>query len=318
METFIVILVLIALLALLGGSALFYGREAGPDASKLWLTGTRNLRNMMSPAQSALMRDVGTNSNPDTDTVPIRQTPSAELEARQQALLIDDNRLRELAEELRGELTRAAGLTREFDARLNRMEQELASTKEIPATIDQKVSEVNNRHKQHFSSLRVAIQSSRLADSPHGQRRAEAISEVYMRLANVDAALSAVINPMLLPGEPLLVPDALYDDTLEWENWEDVGDRAFAFGETFNQNRFLLEPELAADIERFVALFREALTGTVYPVVQNPHRTQQHRQAMRQGLVTISDAIPPLRRELEDAWRTASVAMPDIPDDDED
>ena len=79
METFIVILVLIILFVLLGGTAWFFGKEAGPGNGFSWLTGTRQFRSMVQPFSSKAQEF--TNS-------------------RQSAVMIDDSRLLELAEEL--------------------------------------------------------------------------------------------------------------------------------------------------------------------------------------------------------------------------
>jgi predicted HAD superfamily phosphohydrolase YqeG len=80
----------------------------------------------------------------------------------------------------------------------------------------------------------------------------------------------------------------------------------------------VLEPALADQIERFIATFRQALTDTVSPVVQNPSRTSAQVAQMRQGLTTIIAALPPLRREIESAYREISAGRPRDDDDDED
>jgi hypothetical protein len=107
---------------------------------------------------------------------------------------------------------------------------------------------------------------------------------------------------MLLPGEPISVPENLYEDTLVWDNWGDVADRAYAFGEQFSQHRFLLEPALADRVERFICEFREALTSTVYPIVQDDSATAQQRNDMRAGILSVIEGITPLRREFEHTW----------------
>ncbi|HWV25430.1 MAG TPA: hypothetical protein VNZ58_14675 [Thermomicrobiales bacterium] len=301
METFIVILVLLALIALFGGVGYFFVRETGWDNARLWITSPRQARQITTPSpgndtSEAAWRDRWQDRATSTGSMPV---------------MLDENALRELREELHGELTRAAGLTREFDMRLTRMEADLTAARQLPEEIDssvrETVKEVETRTRVELNQLQVEFRSARVADSPYGQRRAEALAELYASLAQMDAALAAVINPMLLPGEPLQVPDELFDDTLDWENWSDVGDRAYAFGQIFNRDRIVLSPDLADQIEGFLSTFRHALTGTVSPVVQNPSRTPSQIQQMKSGLGTIVDALPPLRREIESHYREHSV-----------
>ncbi len=297
METFIVILVLIILFVLLGGTAWFFGKEAGPGSASAWLTGTRQFRTMVSPFSS---RATALTSRPST-------------------VMIDDSRLHELAEELRGELERTAILAEEFESRLGLVERELGHTKQLPQAIDARVQTAESDSRARIAKLRRELHQGRKADSPYHVRRNEAVSKLYQKLAQLESALGAVVNPMLLPGEPVSVPETLYGDALEWENWGDVADRAYAFGEQFSQNRFLLEPDLAERIEQFISTFRTALTGTVYPVVQTENATAQQLTQMRTGILTVVEGITPLRREFEHTWLngTAIDRLHDEDDDDD-
>lgn len=296
METFIVILVLIVLFVLLGGTAWFFGKEAGPGAGTAWLTGTRQFRSMASPFSSK----------------------AAEMGTRQPAVMIDDSRLHELADELRGELSRASSLSEQFEMRLVSMERELRQTKQLPQAIDARVQSAETDTRARINKLRQEMNQGRKVDSPYSVRRNEAVSKLYQRLAQLEVALGAVVNPMLLPGEPISVPESLYDDTLEWDNWGDVADRAYAFGEQFSQNRFVLESELAERVEQFISAFRGALTGTVYPIVQADNATTQQRTQMRAGIISVVEGITPLRREFEQTWLsgTATAGFNEQDDDD--
>lgn len=298
METFIVILVLIVLFVLLGGTAWFFGKEAGPGAGSAWLTGTRQFRGMVSPFSSR----------------------ATALTSQQSSMMIDDSRLHELAEELRGELERTTILAQEFENRLGLIEREIGHTRQLPQAIDARVQTAESDTRARIARLRQELNNGRKADSPYSVRRNEAVSKLYQKLAQLESALVAVVNPMLLPGEPVSVPDTLYEDTLEWDNWGDVADRAYAFGEQFSQNRFLLEPELANRIERFIATFRTALTGTVYPIVQDGHATPQQLTQMRAGIITVVEGITPLRREFEHTWLSGTAidrSHADADDDDD-
>lgn len=311
METVIVILVLLVLLVLFGGAGYFFVRETGWDNARLWITGPRQLRNVIK-------------SSPANDDAPSAASYSGRYGTPQAAepgpmpLALDETALRNLREELHGELTRAAGITRDFDARLTRMEADLSASMLLPDEVGKSVQEVELRTRRRLVRLKRELRAARMADSPFGQRRIDALADLYAHLAQVDAALGAVVNPMLLPGEPLSVPEELFDDTLEWANWSVVGERAYSFGEVFNEARFVLEPELAEHIERFIATFRQALTDTVYPVVQNEMRTPTQIGQMRSGLQAIVGALPPVRREIEASYRATSAARAANADDDDD
>lgn len=305
METIIVILVLLVLIALFGGVGYFFVRETGWDNARLWITSPRQARQMMPQGGGA-------------SEVPFRERWSnAAAESGPMPLMLDETALRDLREELHGELARAAGLTREFDARLTRMEADLTTARQVPeelsSSMREQVQAVESRTRDELSQVQAALQAARVADSPYGQRRAEALADLYAALAQMDASLAAVINPLLLPGESLRVPDELFDDTLDWANWNDVGERAYAFGDVFNRARIMLDPELASQIESFLSTVRQALTGTVSPVVQNPSRTSGQIVQMKAGLTTIVEELPPLRRQIEAHYR-ASSATPGKPE----
>jgi hypothetical protein len=127
-----------------------------------------------------------------------------------------------------------------------------------------------------------------------------------------------VVNPMLLPREPISVPETLYEDTLEWENWGDVADSAYSFGEAFSRSRVLLDPALAKQVEQFISSFREALTGTVYPIVQSPTATASQKAQMRAGIMVVVDGITPIRREFERTWLSGTMIGDIYSDEDDD
>ena len=331
MDTVVVIIVLITLLVLFGGAGWFFVRETGVENAKLWLTSPRQVRQVVAPFRQGSAEEQET-ATLDAATTTAPTLPVARGRTHQPAPpALDDVRLRELAEELRGELTRATGLTRDFDARLTRMEEEVTVARTLPETlnqtvdsrvrdVDSRVRDVDLKVRKRYSRLRSELNTIRQAETPHAARRAEALSDIYSRLARVDAALGAVVNPMLLPGEPLRVPETLFDDTLVWDNWADLGERAYEFGEIFNQTRLLLEPELADKVEAFIRTLREALTDTIYPVVRHNAPTMAQKAQLRAGLEQVVGAIAPLRRELESAFRVVSaqhLALTDADDDDD-
>lgn len=285
MDTFIVILVLIILFVLLGGAAWFFGKEAGPGSSMAWLTGTRSIRGMFT--------QIG-----DQDSA---------FSSQQSAVMVDNSRMHALADELREEVMRTSALGREFGNRLQTMESEFTKTRQLPAALNARVLDVESDAKHRIASLRQEINQHRRAESPYNLRRNDAVRDLYQKLAQIDVALGAVVNPMLLPGEPVSVPETLYEDTLEWNNWGDVADSAYAFGEAFSKQRVVLDPAFADRIEQFISNFREALTDKVYPIVQANSATPAQKAQMRDGIVTVVDGITPLRREFEQSWLSGAI-----------
>lgn len=297
METFIVILVLIILFVLLGGAAWFFGKEAGPGSGTAWITGTRQIRSMFT--------QIGVQEQPFSS----RNQPT---------VMVDDTRIHELAEELRTEITRNIAIGEALETRLRALEHEAVQVRTLPERIDARAQSTASEVRTRIAKLRREMNDQRMSESPFNVKRNDAIRDLYQRLAQLDVAIGAVVNPMLLPGEPVSVPESLYDETLEWSNWGDVADKAYAFGEAFSKNRVLLDPDLAHRVEAFITMFREALTGTVYPIVQEPHITPAQKEKMRAGIVTVVEGITPIRREFEQTWLGGAMMSPsEIDEDDE-
>ena len=297
METFIVILVLIILFVLLGGAAWFFGKESGPGSGMAWLTGTRQIRGVFTSLGNGEKPFATGNQASTSSTV-----------------MVDDPRM----DELREELSRTLAIGEGLEHRLRLLEHEIVQAKQLPEAIDARVQSSEADTQARLARLRREINDHRKADSPYSLRRNDSIRDLYQKLAQIEVALGAVVNPMLLPGEPISVPDNLYEETLEWSNWGDVADRAFAFGEAFSKNRVLLDPALAERVEQFISSFREALTGTVYPIVQADEATPAQRRQIRAGIVVVVEGITPIRRELERTWLNGTqLAGLDVDQDDE-
>lgn len=298
METFIIILVLIILFVLLGGAAWFFGKESSPGNGMAWLTGTRQIRGVFT--------SLGNGEKPFTSS-----------KTTESALMVDDTRIHELADELRSEIGRTLAINENLENRLRLLEQEVVNSRQLPETIDARVQTSESDTRARIAKIRREMNQQRQADSSYGVRRNDAIRDLYQRLANIEVALGAVVNPMLLPGEPVSVPETLYEETLVWDNWGEVADKAYAFGEAFSKNRVLLDPELAGRVEHFIASFREALTGTVYPIVQAEQTSAKQRQQIRAGIVVVVEGISPIRREFEQTWLSGT-QLNGQPDEDED
>jgi hypothetical protein len=135
-----------------------------------------------------------------------------------------------------------------------------------------------------------------------GSRRPDVSADLYARLARLEAALAAVTNPILLPGEAYVPPAEFLPEALIWENWNEVGERAFSLAEAYSSQRLHLSDETRDDIELFVTTLRTLLTRSVYPNLQlEPDTAQQ--AALRSALEEIAGEIPKARQKLEREYR---------------
>jgi hypothetical protein len=135
-----------------------------------------------------------------------------------------------------------------------------------------------------------------------GSRRPDVSADLYARLARLEAALAAVTNPILLPGEAYAPPDEFLPEALIWENWNEVGERAFSLAEAYSSQRLHLSQETRDDIELFVTTLRTLLTRSVYPNLQlEPDAA--HQTALRSALEEIAGEIPKARQKLEREYR---------------
>jgi hypothetical protein len=228
---------------------------------------------------------------------------------------VTDEALRSLREEIHGELLRATGLTREFDARLTRVEAMFGDSRRTPDDLEAAINDVDARQRRIAEKLRQELGQVQRTTSSFGERRITAVSDLYSHLALVESALASVVNPALLPGEPISLPQELGTDAFVWDNWRDVGDRAYAFGNIFNQHRYVLDDDVAAAVESFITTLRQALTGAVYPNVQASNPTQVQRAQVRSGLTLIVSAIPDIRRKLETSYRADTITGDSLPID---
>jgi hypothetical protein len=135
-----------------------------------------------------------------------------------------------------------------------------------------------------------------------GSRRPDVSVDLYARLARLEAALAAVTNPILLPGEAYAPPVEFLPEALVWENWNEVGERAFALAEAYSSQRLHLTEESRGDIEQFVTTLRTLLTRSVYPNLQ-PEPDAAQQAALRTALEEIAGEIPKVRQRLEREYR---------------
>ena len=138
-------------------------------------------------------------------------------------------------------------------------------------------------------------------------------AELYVRLARLEAAVAAVTNPILLPGEPYAPPAEFLADALAWENWKDVGERAFAFADHVNTQQLYLTEPTRQEVVAFVRALRGLLTRSVYPNLR-PDPSPAELQALRAALDQLAAELPRVRARLAAESRSfngASAVEPD-------
>jgi len=314
MDTTIVVIIVFIVLALLVAVAYLFIRETGMQQAKLWFISSQTLRKTFGGGSRGSGRSEGGSAAAGTvdrqtgDSGQVRRVEvpagsSTTIGTRPGVPVLDDAALRELREELQGELRRASGLTREFDARLTRIESTSTELPQVSEQLQRTVEQRDAERRREIERLKSDLASVRQDSGERGQRHSEAVADLYGHLARTEASLAGVVNPMLLPGEALTIPDEFFPDTLNWDNWSDVGERAYAFGNAFNQNRFVLDATTAGEIERFIGILRQGLTGAVYPNVRSPNPTPVQIKQIRAGITSIVVALPQVRRRLEGIYR---------------
>jgi hypothetical protein len=138
--------------------------------------------------------------------------------------------------------------------------------------------------------------------SRSGSRRPDVCADLYARLARLEAALAAVTNPILLPGEAYSPPAEFLPEALVWENWNEVGERAFSLADAYSAQRLHLSDETRGEIEVFVTTLRALLTRSVYPNLQ-PEPDAAQQTALRSALEEIAAEFPKVRHCLEREYR---------------
>ena len=231
-----------------------------------------------------------------------RQVLSRDATGLSQALWArEDAELERLRGELRAVVAEAEGQLGRLRQRDSELEALVSGGRERLALAEQTATRA--------IELAPSPAQADLASSPaHGasaallERRAEALTELYGRLARVESALAALTNPILLPGEPYRLPESFLPDALKWENWKEVGDSAFALGSYFNQHRLHLDADTSDAVATCLTTLRTALTRFIYPNLQTSPTLEQ-AETLQAGLEQIAAALPATRECLEAGYR---------------
>jgi len=301
------VLVIIAILALVGGSAMLLMRQGLPQ----WTTLVpRALGGAAQPVPipedgSDVMAGPGSEPTLLNPAAPVRPVPvtghGANLGALESVRLglvqspsdIASVRLDRIETRLE-ELQRAVARQNEHVAeQVRRIQSDLVSRAEAEEA----------RREAAQERLRADVLALLARAVPERQpgvnaRRLEVSADLYAQLARLESALSTVSNPILLPGESYEPPAELLPETLIWENWNEVGERAFALAETYSAQRLHLSGQTRSDVGAFVTTLRKLLTRSVYPNVQGDVDTA-HQAALRGALAEIAAELPKIRDLLE-------------------
>ena len=205
----------------------------------------------------------------------------------------------------------------EHDTQLVRLRDRYAEVDgQTAQALERALGELRMHQEAELGRLREAVGAAMAAIAARqpapsdgaGGRRAEAIAELTRKLARLETAFGSATNPVLLPGENFALPETLPAETLKWEHWKEVGDAAFAFAETFSQERVYLDDATCREVSAFIRGLREEMTGTISPnLLAKPGLpAEESRAALRAGLEHLGHEIPAARERLERAYREST------------
>lgn len=297
METVVVV---IAILALLGGSAVVVSRQG-------WLPAA--LPALRSSGGGNATADVAEEAAGDVGLEPVQIAPakSAAVRARNGAAAREPIRLDLVPPPADSGLARIDRI----DSRLDELQRALGWQNDRLVEEARRLREELLRRAEAEEAWREAAHERLRADvlalvsragaerrPESGARRMEVCAELYARLARLEAALATVTNPVLLPGEPYAPPVELAPESLVWENWNEVGERAFALAECYSGQRLHLSAQTRADVGEFVTTLRTLLTRSIYPNLR-AEAESVNTAALRAALTDIADELPKIRDVLE-------------------
>jgi hypothetical protein len=300
------VLVLIAILALVGGSATLLLRQgalpwtlpmlrmsggatepaASPDDGEA-LTAPGGELALLTPAIAAQPMPVSAHEAKLGPADPVRldliQTPGDGVSVRLDRI---ETRLHELQRDVARQRDQVAEEARQFQAELIlRAEAEEAR---------------RDAAQERLRGDLLALIARAVPERQSGtnSRRMDVSTELYAQLAKLEAALATVTNPILLPGEPYAPPAELLPESFVWENWNEVGERSFALAEVYSAQRLHLSAQTRDDVGAFITTLRTLLTRSVYPHVQG-EIDGPHQEALRAALAEIAAELPKVRDLLE-------------------
>jgi len=215
-----------------------------------------------------------------------------------------------LAERLDRIEERLASVERLLRLQLDAMREELRLGRDSMGSV---IASVEARQVSAIERLRSDVMGQISGDggSPSDgglqERRAEATMGLYAGVARLESALAQVTNPILLPGEAYAPPVEFLPEALAWENWKDVGERAFSLADAFSTQRLCFTDPTRQELAAFVTTLRGSLTRAIYPNLV-PDPTPEQLDALRSALGALAAELPRVRRALETEFRSLSSA----------
>lgn len=314
-EFAVVILVLVLLIA--GGlAALILGGESAAGSLPGW-------------AGRRLSRPTTFGARQVIDVAPETTKPLAsryELAAREETNL----KLDELTTEIRTSLASGDDRVVQISAQLEALHRGVQDRLDLIAReSNERWMELANRQALLEARQEAAVERLRAdlamhfvdherkrVEDRYNAERASVAADLYAMLARLEASIAAVTNPVLLPGEPYQPPDDFLPDALVWDNWKEVGERAFDFADLYSARRLYLSEATRTQTGAFVAELRTLLTESIYPNLR-PNASPAQRDRLRQALGVLAARFPEIRACIEGDFREhadGGVATGDGPD----
>lgn len=314
MEIAVVVLILVLLVA--GGLAalVMLGGDSGSGSLPGW-TG-RRLPRINAQARPHRVIDVA----PDPSTSAVSRLEPATRDRDEAATSLDA-----LMTEVRATLASGDDRAGQVNLQLERLHQNLRERlDQISRDTGERWSDLTTRQaaleaRQEAASERLradlalhfASHQRQAATHRSLSERAGVAAELYALLARLEAAVAAVTNPILLPGEPYAPPADFPPEALVWDNWKDVGERAFAFADLYSARRLYLSEPTWQQIGSFVVELRGLLTESIYPNLR-PNLDATQKERLRQALATLAVRFPSVRAGIERDFReTVDISTPE-------
>lgn len=149
------------------------------------------------------------------------------------------------------------------------------------------------RLREAVGAVLTSLTAHSYGDDAAAERRGGALSSLYRRIATLEANFVSITNPGLLPGESFSLPAAFTPESLIWETWKSFGDSVYSFAEIYNEERIHLDNQTCRDIVSFLTDTRHTLTKSVFPSLPD-----EPDQAGNEPLPELREAIKHLGAEL--------------------
>lgn len=307
LDALALVLIAVALVAVAAG-ALLYTRgslAASPRAARVRpivrtreQSGAKPVDVVVEPvAGNAAPADAGAVAPPAALAArPLEALPDGWREELRRAIGDQDARLARLEERL-------VDLSQRVDRRLDDVVHDLRVGRDDAA---RRQAEIDARQEATLERLRADMLARIVArgDQPPltlarlNDRRLEVTADLYARVARLEASVAAVTNPILLPGEAYVPPAEFLAEAFAWENWKDVGERAFALADIYSAQRLYLSEGTRDELATFVSTLRGVLTRSVYPNLR-PDPSPEQLRALRSALESLAEELPRVRGCLE-------------------